>query len=124
MSTYTQQKTRPGAGEVVPLHPAPRKITAFTVDPSDHGFRIGRAGPISIKPHRGLPDYISGTIEKKYQSIPVIDVKARKTHTASRITEKSCVVLFRDEKYDNVYRSAALYGDVMEVIDMIRNKKL
>lgn len=120
MSTETSVRMKTDSPRMEPfIQSRPRKLTAFSIEPSDAGVFIRLEGHVYLKPRRGLPGYIRGTIEHRYQSIPVIDTQARKTNQPEPITDKSCIVLFRDEKLDSCFHKASLHHDVMEVVDMI-----
>ena len=109
-----------------------RRITAFTAEQKEYGFRITVAGCVKLRPAVNLPEYVIGTIELADQLVPVIDTRAKSGMSPSDITDQSCIVLFEHRIGQTTIVTGRLFDSACEVFDLIvevmdlptRNEKL
>lgn len=96
-----------------------RRITAFTAEQKEYGFRITIAGCVKLRPAANLPGYVIGTIELADQLVPVIDTKAKSGLDPIRITDQSCIVLFEHKIGQTTIITGQLFESACEVFDLI-----
>ena len=96
-----------------------RRITAFTAQQKEYGFRITIAGCVKLRPAVNLPDYVIGTIELADQLVPVIDTKAKSGLEPTEISDQSCIVLFEHKIGQTMIITGRLFNNACEVFDLI-----
>ena len=96
-----------------------QRITAFTAQHKEYGFRITVAGCVKLRPAVNLPDYVIGTIELADQLVPVIDTQAKAGNGSMKITDESCIVLFEHKIGQTTIITGRLYNSACEVFDLI-----
>ena len=96
-----------------------QRITAFTAQQKEYGFRITVAGCVKLRPAVNMPDYVIGTIELADQLVPVIDTKAKSGMDPVEITGQSCIVLFEHKIGQTLIITGRLFESACEVFDLI-----
>ena len=96
-----------------------RRITAFTAEQKEYGFRITIAGCVKLRPAVNLPDYVIGTIELADQLVPIIDTKAKSGLEPTAMNEQSCIVLFEHKIGQTKIITGRLFESACEVFDLI-----
>lgn len=96
-----------------------RRITAFTAEQKEYGFRITIAGCVKLRPAVNMPHYVIGTIELADQLVPVIDIKAKAGQQPIVINEQSCIVLFENKIGQTRIITGRLFENACEVFDLI-----
>ena len=99
--------------------PCERRITAFTAEQKEYGFRITIAGCVKLRPAVNLPEYVIGTIDLADQLVPVIDTKAKSGLEPITINEQSCIVLFEHKIGQTKIITGRLFESACEVFDLI-----
>ncbi len=96
-----------------------RRITAFTAEQKEYGFRIAIAGCVKLRPAVNMPPYVIGTIELADQLVPVIDPRIKSGLDPAPIGDQSCIVLFEHKIGRTTIITGRLFETACEVFDLI-----
>ena len=99
-----------------------RRITAFTVDSQDGGFKLMIAGWLQMQPAPNLPQYVRGTIRTESENIPIVDLAAQSGKPPKQLTDNACVVLHERKSEGRTVTTGTLYEDVTDLLRSFQDK--